>query len=407
MIVANLPPTGLGGAEIQAIRLSKKLKASGVDITVITWGKIWHKRKGMIDGIEYYRLKSFLNMILDLPSLLKRKKDQKNKAIKIEYDDRTDQTNVVTSKVWGGMILRYQLFYLDALIFLWMRRKRFDIIHVHAMEWPAIVGVKLGKVLHKKVLIKDSTMNGLQNILRYPAGESKQKLITGNAWFVAMTRVIAHNMAAAGVPASRMAVIPNGIGIKPYTNRREWTKKVIFVGNLTQQPAKGIDILLKAWIHVIASVPEATLLIVGKGNIASYNSYVEQLNISASVEFLGSQNNVSGLLADSDIFVLPSRREGMSNALMEAMVAGMPIVATDISGNQDLIEHRTSGILVPAADVISISDALIYLLNNPKIALAMGKAAYERISTLCDLNIVTDKYRRLYLEMMEDDKEAQ
>jgi glycosyltransferase involved in cell wall biosynthesis len=395
MLLANLPPAAFGGAEIQAFRLCRELRKNDVELRVISWGKVWHKRNGEIDGIPFLRLRSFLGLLIDIPSLFKRKKNQQ--PTRIEYDDRVEKADTVRSKVWLGMIVRYHLFLIDAFFYLWLRRRRFDIIHVHTMEWPAWVAVVLGRLLNKPVLIKDSTMNGITNILRYPSGQAKQELIIRSAWFVAMTNAIKHNLLSAGVPDERIFLIPNGISIRSRpVAEKEWTNRVVFVGNLTQQPAKGIDILLKAWKLVREQVPGAMLHIIGKGRVEDYETYTEKTGIKDSVKFWGAQKNIDEHLEQADIFVLPSRREGMSNALMEAMLFGLPTVATDISGNQDLIQHGVSGLLVPTADVNALAAALEKLLKDKGLASELGKAAYIRILQECDITTVAERYLSLY-----------
>jgi glycosyltransferase involved in cell wall biosynthesis len=398
MLLGSMPPMPMGGAEMQAIRLYKKLQEQGIDVKIITWGKLWHKKRGEYAEVPFVRIKSVFNFIIDIPSLFKKEKPKASvETTKIVYDDKTEITNRVVSKVWFGMIVRYTVFYFNCLVYLWFRRHQFDIIHAHMMEWPAFIAVRIGKKLKKKVVIKDSTMNGIFNLLRYPDGRKKQEEIIKYAHCVAMTRMIYQSYLSAGVPREKIDVIPNGIEITPRPQKDvAWGNTVIFVGNLTQQPAKGVDILLYAWKEVIKSVPNATLNIVGNGDIGSYKKFCISEGIAGSVIFHGKQQNVKALLLGSDIFVLPSRREGMSNALMEAMLCGMPVVATEVSGSEDLIEHNISGILVPVSDIAELAKGLVFMLKNEDDARKMGFNAYQRVVDKCDMNTVARQYIQLY-----------
>jgi glycosyltransferase involved in cell wall biosynthesis len=401
MLLGSMPPMPIGGAEIQAIRLYKNLTALGIKVQVITWGKLWHGKNGVYSGVPFIRIKSLINVITDIPSLFKRTKRRPPEKTKIFYDDKSEITDQMTGKVWLGMILRYKLFYINCLFYLWLRRRQFDIIHVNMMEWPAIVAVKIGKTLNKQVVIKDSTMNGISNLLRYPDGVQKQLSIARQAYFVAMTKMIRQNLLKAGVPAERITDIPNGIDITPmHVKTGEWNNRVIFVGNLTQQPAKGIDILLFAWKAVTPQFPTASLEIVGDGNLEAYRNFAAE-NSVPNVTFAGKQSNVKERLRNADIFVLPSRREGMSNALMEAMVCAMPVVATDVSGSQDLIENNISGLLVPVGDISGLASALIKMMSDPAKAIEMGKRGYESIRSKCDMTIVAEKYKNLYTKISD------
>ncbi len=400
MIFASLPPMPIGGSEIQGFRLCKALHESGVETQIITYGKIWHKRKGELSGVKYTRISSPINILTDILSIFKRRKKRLDKSTQIIYNsDRNHQE--MTGKVWIGMRLRYLTFYLNAFLYLWFRKNKFDIIHTHTMEWPAFIAVRLGKALNKPVLIKDSTMNGISNILRYPKGKEKQQEISSYAHFVAMTRVIKENYLKSNIPEQKIALIPNGIQVTPAPVKTQpWTGKVVFVGNLTQQPAKGVDTLLLAWKMVLAAYPSATLSIIGSGDIDAYKLFCEEQGILPAVQFYGKQDRVKNFLLTSDIFVLPSRREGMSNALMEAMLCAMPIVATDISGNQDLVDDHISGILVPPSDIERLSKALLYMLQHPEKAKSMGKKAYESVVKKCDINNVAANYTSLYQKIL-------
>ena len=402
MLLGSMPPMPIGGAEIQAIRIYKALTAQDIKIKVLTWGKLWHKKKDTYSNVPFVRIKSVLNLVTDIPSVFKKKNQGSAKKTKIVYNDKLEITNQVTSKVWFGMILRYKLFYVNCLVHLWLRRHQFDIIHVHMMEWPAIVAVKIGKILNKPVVIKDSTMNGIFNLLRYPAGQEKQKEIAEYAYCVAMTKVIHANYLQAGVPPEKIADIPNGIETfeLPKPGDQKWSNKVVFVGNLTQQPAKGVDILLSAWKQVIKIVTGATLHIIGDGDIDSYQKFVNEQGIEKSVIFLGKQQNIKDRLNEADIFVLPSRREGMSNALMEALLCAKPVVATRVSGSEDLIEDKVSGILVHISDIDELAKGIIYMLTNKEHAIEMGLKGRQSILEKCDMNLVASKYIQLYNKIL-------
>ncbi|MBL7699259.1 MAG: glycosyltransferase family 4 protein [Chitinophagaceae bacterium] len=394
MILASMPPMPVGGAEVQAVRLCRYLNKIGVQTEIITWGKIWHRRRGEFKDVSFRRLSSVLDLAMDLLSLLK--PPPKPGKVKIAYDSNDSGTAEISRKVWLGMRARYSFFYINALVYLWFRRKKFDIIHAHMMEWPAFVAVKIGRKLKKPVVVKDSTMNGIFSMLRYPNGQQKQQQIATYAWCVAMTKMIKENLEKAAVPTRKIIEIPNGIDITPLPSKTStWSNRVVFVGNLTQQPAKGIDILLFAWKQVVQKHPSAWLEIIGSGDLDAYRKFTGDNHI-INVIFAGKQENVRERILESDIFVLPSRREGMSNALMEAMLCGMPIVATDVSGNQDLITDGVSGLLVQPADIQGLATAIIRIMDDTEKSIAMGRKAYESIKSKCDMRLVAEKYKNLY-----------
>jgi glycosyltransferase involved in cell wall biosynthesis len=248
-------------------------------------------------------------------------------------------------------------------------------------------------------------MNGFRSLQRYPSGARLQQMIIAQAQFVAMTKVIEDNLRAAGVPAEKIHRIPNGIAAgevgppKRNTDVSGSPPTVLFVGNLYQQPAKGIDILLKAWKVIQAGRPEAVLKVVGEGDLPAYQAYAEKLGIADTVRFLGKQANAAAFYQEAQVFVLPSRREGMSNALMEAMLAGLPCVATDISGSQDLIQSGVNGLLVPPADIEALAKGIEYMLAHPAEARQMGLRARQTIIEKNDIRVVADEYIALYAKL--------
>jgi glycosyltransferase involved in cell wall biosynthesis len=402
MLVPALPPLAAGGTELQALKLGKALGEKKVEVRFIMPGKKKIGGETKIGGMSVYRMNSWMNRLFDFLSSYK-----KNKQVKInrvEYDDALEITNQLTKKVGLPTIIYYNIFFFHALFFLWRRRKSFDIIHAHTMEWSAIVAVKLGKRLNKPVLIKDSTMNGFQSLSRFPAGMKHQRLVAGHAYFVAMTEIIYQNLVKSGIQPERITKISNGIDVEDTYKipvRNQANPIVLFVGNLTQQPAKGVDILLRAWSIVRESFPTVILQVIGDGVNDAYQDYANKLGIRDSVQFLGKKNNLLDYYQHATIFVLPSRREGMSNALMEAMLNEMPCVATDISGSRDLIQNNVNGILIPPADVKSLANEIIYLLANPGKADEMGKRARETIVRDYDIRKIADRYISLYNQLLK------
>lgn len=395
MLVASLPPLPCGGAEMQALALSKVLAREGHEIIFVTPGKGKIKGKSILEGMQIYRLHSFANTCFNWLAGIKKK--HTSSPVKIEYNDKEESTGIIATKVGWPTRIYYTIFFWQCLWLLWPKRKKIDIIHAHTMEWSAIVAARLGKVLKKPVVIKDSTMNGFKSLSRYPNGKSLQQMVIRQTHFVAMTTIIGENLRAETVPAQKITYIPNGMFVSAVPEQKaKKNQTVLFIGNLYQQPAKGIDILLKAWKLVIQHFPEAVLLIIGDGDMKMYEDYTRQSGIAGSVKLLGRLFNTRDYLASADVFVLPSRREGMSNALMEAMLFELPCVATDISGSRDLIQNKINGLIVPPADVQALADGICYMLQHPQEASVMGRKARYTIINEYDINLIAQKYLRLY-----------
>jgi glycosyltransferase involved in cell wall biosynthesis len=156
---------------------------------------------------------------------------------------------------------------------------------------------------------------------------------------------------------------------------------VLTIGNIRK--IKGIDIFLRAAAQTCKMRPSTLFLIVGDNHEPAHFSELEELvvelGISKNVRFYGPSEDVASLLASADVFCLPSRSEGFSNALIEAMAAGIPCIASRVGGNAEAIEDGSNGVLVPSEDPTSLSSAISGLLNDPIRAQALGKRAINTV----------------------------
>jgi glycosyltransferase involved in cell wall biosynthesis len=178
---------------------------------------------------------------------------------------------------------------------------------------------------------------------------------------------------------------------------------VLTIGNIRR--VKGIDIFLRAAASVCKSHPSALFVIVGDNHdpvhFNELNELIIELGLSRNVLFYGPYEEVERFLAACDIFCLPSRSEGFSNALIEAMGAGVPCVATRVGGNVEAIEHNRSGVLVPSEDPTALSSAIEELLDDPTRARVLGREAREtvrgRFSHEAMMTHLTNIYERLFM----------
>jgi len=154
------------------------------------------------------------------------------------------------------------------------------------------------------------------------------------------------------------------------------TRLIVTVGNI--RAVKGIDVLVETAAIVGRHHPEAVFLVMGRNSEPQYYRQLEermvQLGIQDKVRFLGESENVLSVLPHCDIFFLPSRSEGFSNALIEAMACGLPCVATRVGGNTEAVEEDCSGYLIESEDHKAAADRIQRLLNNPVSAREMGSA---------------------------------
>lgn len=184
---------------------------------------------------------------------------------------------------------------------------------------------------------------------------------------------------------ARIDVIPAGADIDGIAPKSDYSLKqhvdLLFVGRLVKQ--KGLDVLFEA-LGKLGPDQDWRLTLVGDGpERAALTSQAERLNISQRITFKAwtDKSMLPGIYRGADIFVLPSRDEGMANVLLEAMAAGLPIVGTDIAGTAEVMIHEKTGVLVPAENAGALANALTTLIADGGRREAYGRAARERVET--------------------------
>jgi glycosyltransferase involved in cell wall biosynthesis len=163
---------------------------------------------------------------------------------------------------------------------------------------------------------------------------------------------------------------------------------------------KGFRELARAFATVRERIPAARLVIVGEGpEEAELNAEIATHGIGDAVVLLGNRLDVPDLLRAFDLFVLPSYREGMPVALLEAMASGLPVVATDVRGSREVVDSGRNGIMVPLGDVPALADALVEVLADPAKARQMGAEGHADVMRLYGEDVVLDAHLRLYEEL--------
>ncbi|WP_366887957.1 TIGR03088 family PEP-CTERM/XrtA system glycosyltransferase [Rhodoferax sp.] len=167
------------------------------------------------------------------------------------------------------------------------------------------------------------------------------------------------------------------------------------------QTVKDQLMFTHAFLRALELAPElrvyARLALVGEGPL---REQCMALMKSAEAEHLawlpGERNDVADVMRGLDCFVLPSLAEGISNTILEAMACGLPVIATDVGGNADLVLHSITGYIVPAGDVDAIAHSLVKLATSPELALKMGRAGRQRVLEKFSLDAMVGTYQGLY-----------
>jgi len=167
------------------------------------------------------------------------------------------------------------------------------------------------------------------------------------------------------------------------------------VGRLVSQ--KGHKYLLAAFALIKDEFPGARLLLVGEGSrMDELKNYAKGLSVDKEVIFAGLRRDIPQMLSAMDIFVFPSLWEGLGNALLEAMAAGKPVIATNIPPIREVINSEQAGILVPPADPAAIASAVRLLLQDRALAASLGKTSQERAFSSFGIDRTVTMYLDLY-----------
>ena len=211
------------------------------------------------------------------------------------------------------------------------------------------------------------------------------------------------------LPAQKVVVIHNGVEIPllPPDTREQarlelgLPQDALVCGAVSRlDPVKGIDVLILAFAQVLAS-HAAYLVIVGEGPERQHlESVAQESGVSDRVIWAGYRADVPQQLPAFDVFVQPSLHEGLPNTVLEAMAAGLPVVATAVGGTPELVVNGKTGLLVPPGDPAALVGAITALLENPEARGSMGQAGRRRVKQRFTVEEMVQKIEQLYEDML-------
>jgi len=209
----------------------------------------------------------------------------------------------------------------------------------------------------------------------------------------------------------RITVICNGVDVKRHRQSVDKARvqsrlglgtnvRLIAVVATLKEP-KGHRYLVEAMSAIAPQYPDIHVLFIGDGTLREeLQDQVKRLKLDKHIHFLGNRHDIPELLAASELFVLPSLWEGLSMALLEAMAAGKPIVATAVSGTTQVMIHGKTGLIVPPRDSRALADAIIQLLSDPAQAQAMGQSAKRHVTAHYSAQKQADEHLALYRRLL-------
>ena len=320
----------------------------------------------------------------------------REKKVKVYHLDTTRSFN------WLSAVKMAQL----------IKKERVSLVHAHAPFAGSIISSLAGKLAGVPVIIHAHLQDALssnyfirsyQNMMNYWTSRECCDAI------IAVSHQVKDALITEGFDCRKFHVVHNGTpinnqqintNIRSQLNIPEDIPVVIHIGRLCK--SKGQHLLVQAAANLHQLGQEAVYLIVGNDleQDGAYLQYLkdlaQELGINKSVHFLGHRDDIPQLLALSDLLVLPSYTEGLPLVILEAMAAGLPVVATPVGGIPEVVIHQETGLLVPVEDVQALGDAILRLLQNPNIKDEMGNKGLKMVNNNFSVEKMCEEVFEIY-----------
>lgn len=362
MIIHNFRPGIVGGAELQAERLAIQLAEAGHVMQVLTTLTVSDApREEEIQGVQIHRVEH-----------------------RLPYWVIRD--NAKTFR------------------FLIKRRSSFDVLHVHMAFAHAVMAVVFARNFGKKCIVKIACAGeygDLHIFSKFKWFQYALQILYQADAVVAVSSEVENELLDYGFPRNRIVRIPNGVDTRRFKRIQPLFQedKIHFLVTGRRHPQKGIDVLLYAvqLLHERGMAGKFEVSMYGaKYEEYDYEGMAHKLDVMGSVHFFSFENDIIPLYESADCFLLPSRGEGLSNALLEAMSMELPVIATTASGTPDVVKHEVDGILIPTESPYALADAMCRIIENRDFARRIGKNARCKVEELFSLDSVTRQYSELY-----------
>ncbi len=235
------------------------------------------------------------------------------------------------------------------------------------------------------------------------AGKSAGQLALQRAAYCCADKVVANAEAIAGrlrqerVPAGKIVVVPNGIDLARFRDdpAPASPRRIVMVANL--RPEKGHDTLIDAAATVLARFPDAHFDLVGDGaERERLVGYARERGVAHAFSFLGHCEDVPARLAAGEVFVLPSRSEAFPNAVLEAMAAGLAVVASAVGGIPEVVRNDHTGLLVPPGRPDALADCLCRLLSDRALCARLATAGRAFVEARFSFERMVESFEHLY-----------
>jgi glycosyltransferase involved in cell wall biosynthesis len=367
MVITAYHPI-VGGAERQLGNLAPRMQKQGLDVHVIT-----RRYKGLspyeiVDGVPVHRM--------PCP---------------------------------GPMPVASFLFTLNALVKI--VRLHPDLIHAHELLSPTTTAALANLLLQTPFVAKvlgGGKDGDISKLKRNPISALRVSTILRRVGkFVVISKEIKKELESIGIPAEKIAFIPNGVDLDHFhpvsSQEKDQLRKnlqlpsgflAVYTGRLDIE--KNVQFLASIWPEIRRSHPRASLIIIGTG---SEEESIKRI-MGEGVRLSGNQKDVAPYLQAADLFILPSIREGLSNAILESMACELPVVANAVGGNLELVQPDKTGLLVNLQDPNSMKQAIIKLIRDEPLRKEMGVQGRRFVEENYSIEKTVNSLTTLYGELI-------
>ncbi|MEM1901523.1 MAG: glycosyltransferase family 4 protein [Candidatus Nezhaarchaeales archaeon] len=375
------PPRIIGGLARHVYWLSKALARRGVEVTVIT---------------------------LDYPETPRVEHERNLKIIRVS-------SYGYQSSDFASWVHQFNLNMIEAAL-----EEDASIIHVH--DWlTAVAGITLKHLLRRPLI---ATFHSTEHGRRQGSiVEAMQSHIHAIEWWLAYESwkiIVCSNYMkyelrnSLGVPEDKIVVIPNGVhlvevphAVDVYQVRRryaeDWEKLVLFVGRMVYE--KGVHVLVDAALSLLSRRQDVKFVIVGEGPMrkelmdkAYRSGFGHKFYFTGFIEDL----ELHELYRSCDVAVFPSLYEPFGIVALEALMAGKPVIVSDVGGLSEIVINGVNGLKVPPGDVHALSSAIEYLIGNPEVMRAMGENGAKIAREVYSWDTIAEKTLNLYLQVLQE-----
>ncbi len=301
--------------------------------------------------------------------------------------------------------------YLLLRLSWFLRRGKFDIVHTHDL-WSNLLGVPAARLAGVRAIVSSRRDLGHSDWYQGKRRAWLRRIQNQSGAILANANSIRDALIAEdGFDPRKVRVIHNGIGVERFEAKRENRdhlfpgvgdgKVVVLTGNM-HTDVKGHPWLIAAAAQVIRDFPLARFVLLGDGELRPVlEGQVASLGLERNFQFMGRRSDIPEILGCCDIGVLPSRAEGLPNAVLEYMAAGLAAIVTRAGGNVELIEDGLTGLVVPPEDAPALAEALLKLLRDPDAARRMALSGHEFLVQNFSFERLVSEVDALYTELLQ------